>query len=341
MCCRPGKIESENPAGCWQDFFCFSRNNLLLQGGFTMLRKIAAVVLFVCLSLTSAAFAQGAGSDMTAFDKLSNMERIYYGTEQTGALVERTGRLERDIYGSVTKDPLMMKIDRLYNYTRITSLSNPSFVLKLNAVEWNLMHSITTQSGKNRIDNLEKTLTGNSEPGAFDARLNHLLKSAYSNNQIDVAEASVKQDSLIKIKLVTPLSSKDNRAGDSFTYVVGEDVFDNGILVIAQGACGQGTVRAVDHSGSFGRDAKLKLTFDTVEAVDGTVLATVLGDKAKAKTSSLATAAGASAAGMVILGPVGIIGGAFVHGHDVVMPADTELYIQQKNDAAVYGIKIK
>ncbi len=306
-----------------------------------MLRKIAAVVLLVCLSFASAAFAQGAGADMTAFDKLSNIERIYYGTEQTGALVERTNRLERDLYGSVTKDALMTKIDRLYNYTKVTSLSNPSFVLKLNAVEWNLMHSITTQPGKSRIDHLEKTLAGNSEQGALDSRLDHLLKSAYSNSQIDVAEASVKQDTLIKIKLVTPLSNKDSRAGDSFTYVVAEDVFDNGILVIPQGAFGQGTVKAVDQAGSFGRDAKLKLTFDTVEAVDGTVLATILGDKAKEKTSSLATAAGASAAGMVILGPVGIIGGAFVHGHDVVMPADTELYIQQKNDAAVYGLKIK
>lgn len=306
-----------------------------------MTHKIVAWVLFISFALSSALFAQGVGSDMTAFDKLSNIEKTYYGTEQTGALVERTGRLEKDIYGSVSKDALMTKVDRLYNYTKISGLSKPSFILKLNAVEWNLTHVVTSQSGKFRMENLEKTLTGNPDQGAFDYRLNHLLKMAYSNSQVDVAQANVKQDTLIKVKLVTPLSSKDNRAGDAFTYVVSEDVFDNGILVIAKGALGQGTVKGVDQSGSFGRDAKLQLTFNSVEAVDGTVLETLLGDKAKEKTSSLATAAGASAAGMVILGPVGIIGGAFVHGHDVVMPVDTELYIQQKNDAAVYGLKVK
>lgn len=306
-----------------------------------MLRKIVSLTLLLCLLLPSAGFAQGTGSDMTAFDKLSSIEQIYYGAAQTGALVDRTSRLEKDIYGTLTKDALMTKIDRLYNYTKITDLSNPSFVLKLNACEWDLMHNVTTQSGKTRIENLEKTLTGNPAQGAFDTRLNHLLQLAYSNGQVDPAAATVKQDTLIKVKLVTPLSSKDSRVGDRFTYVVAEDVFDNGTLLIAQGAFGQGKVKDIDQSGSFGRDAKLQLTFDTVEAVDGTILDTVLGDKAKEKTSSLATAAGASAAGMAILGPVGIIGGAFIHGNDAVMSAGTELYIQQKNDAPIYGIKVK
>ncbi len=138
---------------------------------------------------------------------------------------------------------------------------------------------------------------------------------------------------------MTPLSSKDSRSGDSFSYVVAEDVFDNGVLTIAKGALGQGRVKAVNQARNFGRDAKLELSFDRVEAVDGTVVDTLLGDKAKEKTDSVAKAAGASAAGMVILGPVGIIGGAFIHGSNVVMPADTELYIQTKTTVSFYGIQ--
>ena len=56
-------------------------------------------------------------------------------------------------------------------------------------------------------------------------------------------------------------------------------------------------------------------------------------------TKSLVTAAGASLAGMVILGPVGIVGGAFVHGKEVNIPADVEMYIQIKEDTNAYGIQ--
>jgi hypothetical protein len=306
-----------------------------------MNRKIVAIVLSFCLLFTVGAFAQGTSTELTALDKLTNIEKVYYGAEQTGSLVERMNRLEKDVYGNITKDALMVKVDRLYDHMKTTSAASPSFILKLNAVEWSLMHNVTTQPGKARIENLEKTLTGSPSQGAFDYRLNSLLKLAYSDSHVDVGDSLIRQDSLIKVKLVTPLSSKDNRAGDPFTYAVSEDVFDNGLLVIAKGALGQGKVKKVDQAGNFGRDAKLELSFDTVEAVDGTVMDTLLGDKAKEKTNSMATAAGASAAGMVILGPVGILGGAFVHGHDIVMPVDTELYIQAKTDAHIYGIRVK
>ena len=60
--------------------------------------------------------------------------------------------------------------------------------------------------------------------------------------------------------------------------------------------------------------------------------------KAKAENKSLVSAAGASVAGMLILGPVGIVGGAFVHGKEVNIPVGTEVYIQIKEQAALTGI---
>ena len=51
-----------------------------------------------------------------------------------------------------------------------------------------------------------------------------------------------------------------------------------------------------------------------------------------------AMAAGASLAGIIILGPIGIIGGAFVKGKDIDLPAGTEMFIQTKADASLYGV---
>ena len=70
----------------------------------------------------------------------------------------------------------------------------------------------------------------------------------------------------------------------------------------------------------------------------GTYVDTHVGEAAKKEMKSLAMAAGASLAGIAVLGPVGIVVGAFVHGKDVRLPAGTELYIQTKADTTLYGV---
>ena len=49
-------------------------------------------------------------------------------------------------------------------------------------------------------------------------------------------------------------------------------------------------------------------------------------------------AAGASVAGMLILGPIGIIGGAFVKGKNIELPEGTELFIQTQDESILYAI---
>lgn len=308
-----------------------------------MNRKVIAMLMIVCLALSSVAvaFAQSTGADMTAMDKLGATETVYYGSEQTGSLIDRTVKLEKDIYGAVNKDAIMDRIDRLYNYTNVSSPGSPSFLLKLNAAEWNLMHNVTTDPAKTRLENLEKTLSGSPYVGSFDMRITRLLHLAFTDGQVDVTQSSLAQDSLVKVKLLNQLSSKDSRAGDSFTFIASEDIFDNGVLIIPKGALGHGTVKAVDHAGNIGQDGKLLTSFDTLMGVDGTPIEVTLGDKAKQKTNTAAKVAGASVAGAILLGPIGLIGGAFVHGEDHVLTAGTELYIQTKSDTQLYGIRTK
>ena len=72
--------------------------------------------------------------------------------------------------------------------------------------------------------------------------------------------------------------------------------------------------------------------------MDGTDASMVLGEAAKEKMQSMAYAAGASIAGIALLGPIGIIGGAFVKGKNVDLPAGTELYIQTAEPMTIYGL---
>lgn len=298
------------------------------------------LTLFCCSNFAPAA-AQGLGKEMTIVEKVGAVEKFFYGQEQTGALIERVNKMDLEVYGATGAQALTTKVDQLYNYVKDNSTSAPSFLLKLNAVEWALTHSITHSPAKNRLEQIEQSISGQIGSGSFNSRMDKLIVLAYANAEIGASNVSVTKDTLVKIKLLSALDSKTAKAGDPVLLEVTEDVLVNGVLAIAKGAQGYGKVLKAEGAQNFGRDAELQLSFDNVIAFDGKEIVTVLGEKAKEQNKSLATAAGASIAGMAILGPVGIVGGLFVHGKEIKLPVGTEFYVQTKNDIEVYGIQVK
>lgn len=304
-----------------------------------MFNKVVALALLVMFSISSVAFA--AGQEMTILDKVNATEKFFYGTEQTGALLERVNKLNREVYGEESRDSLAAKVDTLYSNIKNKSLEEPSFLLRLNAMEWALNHNVTNQPAKNRLENVEHTLFGNASDGAFEPRIEKLLKVAYADGRPNLNVATLPKDMLVKIKLLSAVGTKTSRPGDRFSYQASQDIYSNGILIVAQGAVGAGKVVKVEEAKNFGRDGELELSFDAIEAIDGTAIPIMLGDKAKEENKSLATAAGASIAGMAILGPVGIVGGAFVHGKEINIPAGTEFYVQSKNEVEIIGLQVK
>ena len=72
--------------------------------------------------------------------------------------------------------------------------------------------------------------------------------------------------------------------------------------------------------------------------MDGTLVDCYVGAEAENEMKQYAMAAGASLAGIIILGPIGVIGGAFVKGKDIDLPVGTEMFIQTKADTSLYGV---
>ena len=108
---------------------------------------------------------------------------------------------------------------------------------------------------------------------------------------------------------------KQSHEGDTVSFTVAENVMDGNVIVqfllVRQVL---GTITSLKKARSFGRNGALDITFDTIPAIDGTEFTAVQGKEAKDKTRSEVKAAGASVAGAVLLGPVGLVGGAFVKG---------------------------
>lgn len=306
-----------------------------------MLRRILSMLVVISLILPQALAAMNAAPEMTLLGKTAVVEKTVYGSEQTGALVERIGKVEKDLFGTNAQEALAGKLDRLYSYCKDNKPGAPSLITKFNTIEWSLLHSISNDPVNTRLDSLERIMFGSSTTGPVDTRIGKLLKLALVNGWPDVSEITVAKDTLVKIKISEELGTKKSRVGDPVSFQASSDVFVDGKLIIAKGAMGLGSVTKVEPSRNFGRDAKLEISFDSITAIDGTTVPTFLGDKAKEETKSMAKAAGATVAGLVLLGPIGVVGGAFVHGQDINLPAGTEVYIQTKDDQALNGITLQ
>lgn len=303
-----------------------------------MLRKIISAVLLVIFMLSTVVVSAEIPRELNSLDKTVAVEKMIYGAEQTGALLDRVKKLETDIYGMETEDALLVKIDKVYDYVYGASVAEPSLLLKLNAAEWSVTHAVSSGPALQRLDNLERSIYGANEQGGINERLAKLLNMTYTSGQLNTVTTTVNKDSLIKIQMVSELNSKSSRVGDEVVFQAAEDVYLGGVLIVAKGALGSGKVTKVERSKNFGRDAKLEMSFDSITAIDGSLLHTYVGEKAKAETQSLATAAGASVAGMVILGPIGVVGGAFVKGKDITIKPGAVMYVQTQEDAGVTGI---
>ena len=302
-----------------------------------MFKRFFSVLLSALLLCTTMGTAL-ADVPNTAEDKLAAIETTLYGEAQTGALLDRINRLERD-YGvsTETASGMMDRINVLYDTTYDNSAS-PSMITQMNALEWAISHSVSMDSMQNRVTAMENNVNGKVSEGTFKERIESLATFAFGSKTIPLSQTNIPANTLTKIALVTPVNAKNLKAGDVIKYQAAEDVVENGMLLFTKGAGGEGVVTKVTQAKNFGRNAEIEIDFKTLTAVDGREINMTLGEESKKSMEQVGLAAGASLAGMAILGPVGIITGVFVNGKNIDLPEGTELYIQTKADENIYAI---
>ena len=291
------------------------------------------------ISASAAIEETAAPKTMSASEKISALERTLYGTEQAGALVSRMDSLEDDIYGTITTDPILNRVDNLYDYVNgYAGSGEASFLTKLSAVEWQFTESTAGGPAKSRIESLETMLNGEVGTGSLASRLEGLANLAFQDGIVVVETVTLPKDSVIKLEFAEDLSSKTAQAGDVVKYKVADNVFVNDVLVIPKGAEGLGRVMKVVGPRIFGQDARIDVDFGFLYAIDNTHVKVFLGEIAKQEAKTIAGAAGATIGGMVVLGPIGVIGGAFVTGKSVNIPAGSVTFVQVKGDTEIQGM---
>jgi hypothetical protein len=131
-------------------------------------------------------------------------------------------------------------------------------------------------------------------------------------------ELTVKEDSVIGIRLDTPLSSETARVEDKVTARVTRDVSVDGHVAIASGVRLEGTVTSVDRGGRFKERARLGLRFHSIVLADNTrvpIKTETIFREGQAPTGEAAGKIGGGAVlGMILGAAVGGKKGAAIGG---------------------------
>lgn len=305
-----------------------------------MKKQLATLLLTFIFCFTAVLPGFAADANVPAADKVAAMEKVLYGTEQTGSLIQRMDSLEDDVYGTTTSDAILSRIDNMYDYLQGTpDNGEASFATRLNVVEWRINESMSGGPAKTRIEGAEKLLYGEVKTGSLSSRIEELLKLAsYQDGVVPVQEIVLPKDSVFKIAFTNEMSTKMSRQGDVVTFKAADNLYVNDVLAIPKGATGVGKIKKVVQPGIFGKDGRIDIEFTHIYGVDGTPISLFVGELAKQKAESIAGAAGAAIGGMIILGPVGLVGGAFVKGSAVTIPVGCETFVQTTTDTTLQGV---
>lgn len=309
-----------------------------------MKKQLMTLLLTFIFCVTAVVPGFAANMSLPAADKIGSMEKMLYGTEQSGSLIQRMDSLEDDVYGTLTSDAILNRIDNMYTYLEGTDGTEASFATRLNAVEWRLSEGMSGDPAKNRIEEVEKLLYGTSQTGALSGRLEELLKLAsYADGNVPVQTVTLPKavdetGSVFKVTFTNEMSTKTSHKGDKVTFKASDNLYVGDVLVIPKGALGEGEIKKVVQPGIFGKDGRIDISFTYIYGIDGTKIPVTVGELAKQKAESIAGAAGVAIGSMIVLGPVGLVGGAFVKGNSVTIPVGSETFVQTAEDVSIQGI---
>lgn len=279
-------------------------------------------------------------SELYDSGKADKVETTVYGTTQTGSLNDRIAALDKLLNGqSTVSGSLQDKTNALYKDVYGNSGSDLSLLTAVNLMQWQYSGQITDEPLLVRVESLEQSIDGKTLSGSLEGRVLSLRQALLGNKKYVSQTVTIPANTLVTMTNIDALNSKTIQEGDVVRFAVADDVCVGDVIAIPRGMEATGTVTKARKSGRFGKDGKIEITYDNVRAADGSPVALTVGDKTKEEYKRMAGAVGASAAGAIILGPVGLVGGLFVHGNEVDIPAGTTMYAETKENAEVVGFK--
>lgn len=128
----------------------------------------------------------------------------------------------------------------------------------------------------------------------------------------------------VLLRFETPIDSATVAEGTAVKFTVATDVLIGRTAVFKQGTPAQGIITDVSKPGIFGKNARVHIAYIQADAIDGKPVRLapldVTPDSVR-QVGDIGAAGASSLTGAILLGPIGLAAGAFIHGGNVNLPA--------------------
>ncbi len=319
--------------------------------------KKAVIALFLLVLMSSACFASEAVPDPdlnsgSSRQMMENIERIIYGYVGKGGLIERLARVEEDLFGRSLPGTIAERHAAILNFLDTGTEEQPSMMFKLGVAEWIVDKKIrASESASRRLEDLETNLTGSSRSGSPIVMRVESLLATLVMDPVNAAPVAVPGDTVMKFRFMDELSPAISRAGDFVRLELVDDLIVNNSLVAPAGSLLLTEVRSVKRPGMFGVPGEVRLWFSALRALGPQKVNVKIGEASQNAIKEARRAGGrgeggivgagaASIAGAVLLGPLGLVGGAFVRGNSIKIPAGSVTFVQTSGDITVSAYPI-
>ena len=308
---------------------------MLFKKSFSLL----IVIVFICTSVLAQFSWAAEASQATLMEDLSQIEMAIYGVTQEKPLVERVEYLEKELVGRTLPGTITSRAKQLKEFIISGTPEDPSVIFKINASQWILEEKITPEPLITKIENLENVLFGKTSSDVLAMRAESIFEICFKEGKPQMEEVVIPAGTLVSIRFLNNLSSKESISGETFNYQVGENVFLDNKLVISANSAGLGEITSAKKASILAQPGKLELTFKPIMALDGTPIELIMGEKAEEENKRLYVAIGAGILGLIILSnPIGLVFGALIPGKNVKIEEGTEIFLQVKEDTTVTAL---
>ena len=306
---------------------------------FKKLSSLLLVIIFICTSVFAQFSWAEEVSQATLLEDLSQVEMAIYGVTQEKPLVERVEYLEKELVGRTLPGTITSRAKQLKEFIISGTPEEPSVIFKINASQWILEEKITSEPLIAKIENLENVLFGKTSSDVLAMRAESIFGVCFQEGRPQVEEVVIPAGTLAPIRFLSTLSSKSNKAGETFIFQISENVFLDNKLIIPVNSEGVGEITKAKKATLLSRPGKLEIEFKSLSALDGTSLSLILGEEAEEENKRLYVAIGAGILGFIILSnPIGLIFGALVPGKNVKIEEGTEMFLQVESDTPLIAL---
>ena len=301
--------------------------------------SLLIVIVFIFTSVLAQFSWAAETSEATLLEDLSQVEMAIYGTTQEKPLIERVEYLEKELVGRTLPGTIASRAKQLKEFIISGTPEEPSVIFKINASQWMLEEKITPETLIVKIENLENILFGKTSSDVLAMRAESIFGVCFKEGRPQVEEVIIPAGTLVPVRFLSTLNSKNNKTGETFNFQIIENLFLDNKLIIPVNSEGVGEITKAKKASILSRSGKLEIEFKSVSTLDGTSLNLILGEEAEEENKRLYVAVGAGILGLIILSsPVGLVFGAIVPGKNVKIEEGTEMFLQVKEDIAVIAL---